>query len=204
MSPGSSTESYPAFARIGLRENLGKNLNQEWADAGLKVYDVTLRSESALNMTERIKTKSSTPSCSEMNGKKWGRKRVSLKPSLIQTSTRTRLYQIIARPVLCYGSEAWAIRTKDESRLTACEMRFMRRTAGYTKWDRKKNEDILQELNVSSILDYISRYQLNCKERVSRMVSSRIPKAIMKYRRNGKRSLGRPMKRWQENRFSRP
>ncbi|KAJ4437706.1 hypothetical protein ANN_17851 [Periplaneta americana] len=28
MSPGSSTESYPAFARIGLRENSGKNLNQ--------------------------------------------------------------------------------------------------------------------------------------------------------------------------------
>ncbi|KAJ4438550.1 hypothetical protein ANN_14497 [Periplaneta americana] len=28
MSPGSSTESYPAFARIGLSENPGKNLNQ--------------------------------------------------------------------------------------------------------------------------------------------------------------------------------
>ncbi|KAJ4436882.1 hypothetical protein ANN_17014 [Periplaneta americana] len=28
MSPGSSTESYPASARIGLRENPGKNLNQ--------------------------------------------------------------------------------------------------------------------------------------------------------------------------------
>ncbi|KAJ4436996.1 hypothetical protein ANN_17128 [Periplaneta americana] len=28
MSPGSSTESYPAFALIGLRENPGKNLNQ--------------------------------------------------------------------------------------------------------------------------------------------------------------------------------
>ncbi|KAJ4426607.1 hypothetical protein ANN_26405 [Periplaneta americana] len=28
MSPGSSTESYPAFAYIGLRENPGKNLNQ--------------------------------------------------------------------------------------------------------------------------------------------------------------------------------
>ncbi|KAJ4431251.1 hypothetical protein ANN_19848 [Periplaneta americana] len=28
MSPGSSTESYPTFARIGLRENPGKNLNQ--------------------------------------------------------------------------------------------------------------------------------------------------------------------------------
>ncbi|KAJ4440129.1 hypothetical protein ANN_08267 [Periplaneta americana] len=28
MSPGSSTESYPAFAHIGLRENPGKILNQ--------------------------------------------------------------------------------------------------------------------------------------------------------------------------------
>ncbi|KAJ4439348.1 hypothetical protein ANN_07470 [Periplaneta americana] len=28
MSPGSSTESYPAFAHIGLRENPGKNINQ--------------------------------------------------------------------------------------------------------------------------------------------------------------------------------
>ncbi|KAJ4450319.1 hypothetical protein ANN_01739 [Periplaneta americana] len=28
MIPGSSTESYPTFAHIGLRENPGKNLNQ--------------------------------------------------------------------------------------------------------------------------------------------------------------------------------
>ncbi|KAJ4450191.1 hypothetical protein ANN_01598 [Periplaneta americana] len=28
MSPGSNTESYPAFAHIGLRENPGKTLNQ--------------------------------------------------------------------------------------------------------------------------------------------------------------------------------
>ncbi|KAJ4429523.1 hypothetical protein ANN_21692 [Periplaneta americana] len=28
MSPGSSTESYPAFPHLGLRENPGKNLNQ--------------------------------------------------------------------------------------------------------------------------------------------------------------------------------
>ncbi|KAJ4443857.1 hypothetical protein ANN_05644 [Periplaneta americana] len=32
MSPRSNTESYPAFARIGLRENPGKNLNQYGSD----------------------------------------------------------------------------------------------------------------------------------------------------------------------------
>ncbi|KAJ4451654.1 hypothetical protein ANN_03123 [Periplaneta americana] len=33
MSSGSSTESYPAFAHIGLRENPGKNLNQPRRDS---------------------------------------------------------------------------------------------------------------------------------------------------------------------------
>ncbi|KAJ4428004.1 hypothetical protein ANN_24017 [Periplaneta americana] len=37
MSPGSNTESYPAFAHIGLRENRGKNLNQATGKA-LKYY----------------------------------------------------------------------------------------------------------------------------------------------------------------------
>ncbi|KAJ4432929.1 hypothetical protein ANN_15186 [Periplaneta americana] len=36
MSLGSSTESYPAFARIGLRENPGKNVNQNtWKTTGV-------------------------------------------------------------------------------------------------------------------------------------------------------------------------
>ncbi|KAJ4443913.1 hypothetical protein ANN_05700 [Periplaneta americana] len=38
MSPGSSTESYPAFARIGLRENPGKNLNQKVSKLPLVVH----------------------------------------------------------------------------------------------------------------------------------------------------------------------
>lgn len=43
----------------------------------------------------------------------------------------------------------------DESRLTACEMKFMCQTAGYTKWDPKKNADVLQELKISPFFNYI-------------------------------------------------
>ncbi|KAJ4430851.1 hypothetical protein ANN_19442 [Periplaneta americana] len=52
MSPGSSTESYPAFAHIGLRENPGKNLNQVLLQSNLDlvsqpdVLAVTPQSES--------------------------------------------------------------------------------------------------------------------------------------------------------------
>jgi len=40
-----------------------------------------------------------------------------LKPTLMQKHTRIRLYKTLARPGLCYGSEAWTIRKGDSSRL---------------------------------------------------------------------------------------
>jgi hypothetical protein len=74
-----------------------------------------------------------------------------LKSSLVQKHTRICIYKTLAPPMLFCGSEAWTIRKSDESRITACEMKFMRRTAGYTKWDLKRNEEVLKELNGANI-----------------------------------------------------
>jgi hypothetical protein len=102
------------------------------------------------------------------------------KPSLVSRHTRIRIYKTLARPGLSYGSEAWIIRT-DERRLISAEKRFMRRTAGYTSWDHKRNEDILTELQISQITEFIYQYTKNWKEHVDRMSSDRIPKMILKH-----------------------
>jgi hypothetical protein len=73
-------------------------------------------------------------------------------------------------------------------------MRFLRRTAGYTSWDHKRNEDILTELQMSQKTEFICQYRKNWKEHVDRMSSDRIPTIILKYQRKGKRNLGRPLK----------
>jgi hypothetical protein len=65
------------------------------------------------------------------------------KPSLVSRHTIIRIYKTLARPVLSYGREAWTIRRTDERILTSAEMCFLRRTAGYTGWDHKRNEDIV-------------------------------------------------------------
>jgi hypothetical protein len=54
------------------------------------------------------------------------------KPSLVSRHASIRIYKTLARPVLSYGSEAWAIRRTDDRRLVSAEMRFLRRVAGYT------------------------------------------------------------------------
>ncbi|KAJ4448040.1 hypothetical protein ANN_10052 [Periplaneta americana] len=92
-----------------------------------------------------------------------------MKPSLVQKHTRIRLYNIFARPMLSYGSEAWTLRKADKSRITACEMRFIRRTAGYAKWDLKRNCEILKKLKTQPVLDYIVQYQSNWKHHLERM-----------------------------------
>jgi hypothetical protein len=106
------------------------------------------------------------------------------KSSLVSRHTRIRLYKTLARPVLSYGSEAWTIRRTDEKRLISAEMRFLR-TAGCIRWDHKRNEDILTELQILQITEFIYQYRKNWNERVDRMSSDMIPKMIQKYQPKG-------------------
>jgi len=43
---------------------------------------------------------------------------------------RIALYNTLALPVLLYGSETWTIKASDARRITAAEMKYVRRTAG--------------------------------------------------------------------------
>ena len=53
--------------------------------------------------------------------------------------TRIKLCNTLALPVLLYGSETWTVKASDARRITAAEMKYMRRTAGYTL-DRLQNK----------------------------------------------------------------
>ena len=122
-----------------------------------------------------------------------------LKPSLVQRHTRTRLYKTLAQPTLCYGSEACTLRRIDERWITTSEMRFMRFTAGYTKWDHIRNAGMMKELQVQPAFEFIQQYQKNWNDHMIRLFRNRIPKTVLHYRPVGKRHLGRPRKRWTEN-----
>jgi hypothetical protein len=120
------------------------------------------------------------------------------KPSPVSRHTRIRIYKTLARLVLSYGSKARTIRTTNEKRLISAEIRFLRRTAVYTRWDHKRN-DILTDLQMSQITEFIYQYRKNWKEHVDRMSSDRIPKMILKHQPREKIILGRPLKRWKDS-----
>jgi hypothetical protein len=58
----------------------------------------------------------------------------TFKPNKVQEGTWIKLYNTLALPVLLYGCKTSTVKSKDKSRLTAMEMRFMQKTAKYT-WE---------------------------------------------------------------------
>ena len=105
----------------------------------------------------------------------------------------------LALPVLLYGSEAWTIKARDARRITAAEMKYMRRTAGYTWADYKTNTQITKELKITPILDKLLEYKRNWIQHVNRMPRNRLPRVMKRYFPTGRRNYGRPLTFWSRN-----
>ena len=58
-----------------------------------------------------------------------------------------------------------------------------------------KNEEILEELKVETAEEKLIRYKSNWLQHVTGMDSSRMAKIVLNCRQNGRRRLGRPLKR---------
>jgi len=57
------------------------------------------------------------------------------RPQKTLKKTRIKLYNALALPVLLYGVETWTIKARDTRRITAAEMKYIRRKPGYTWTD---------------------------------------------------------------------
>ena len=125
------------------------------------------------------------------------------KPQKTLKKTRLKLYNTLTLPVLLHGSESWIIKARDARRITAAEMKYMRRTAGHTWTDHKTNTQIAKELKITPILDKLLEYKRNWIHHVNRMPCNRLPRVMKQYFPPGRRNHGRPLKRlldaWDRN-----
>lgn len=121
-----------------------------------------------------------------------------LRRNLVKKETRLRIYNTMAIPQLAYGCEIWSPNQRDLRRVEAAEMRFLRSTAGVTLRDKKRSTEIRETLRVTPILEKITTYREKWKEKIGKMDNNRIPRLVLGYSPQGKRSRGRPLKRWAE------
>jgi hypothetical protein len=79
---------------------------------------------------------------------------------------RIKLYNTLTLLVLLYGREIWTINVRDAKRITAAEMKYVRRTAGYIWTDYKTNTQITKELkntNLGKVTGIQEKLDTTCK-----------------------------------------
>jgi len=116
----------------------------------------------------------------------------------VRTETILKIYNTLVLPTFVYGSENWNLTALQRRRIEAAEMKLLRPLAGYTLYGHKTNDYTRRELRIIGILDKIDEYRRNWLSLFQRMPQNRIPLKSYHYRPQGRRTIGRPKKRWHE------
>jgi hypothetical protein len=116
----------------------------------------------------------------------------------VKTETILKIYNNLILPTFLYGSENWTLTALQRRRIEAAEMKLLRPLAGYGLYDHKTNDSERRKLQPKSILDKIDEYGRNWFLHLQRMPLNRIPLKSYHYGPQGRRTIGRPKKRWQE------
>jgi len=90
----------------------------------------------------------------------------------------------------------WTLTALQRRRTEAAEMKLLRPLADYTLYDHKTNDCLRRELRITGILDKIDEYRRNWLSRLQRMPQNGINLKSYDYRPQGRRTIGRPKKRW--------
>lgn len=117
----------------------------------------------------------------------------------VPRKSKELMYKLYYVPILIYAAESWTLTSRQESRIQASEMKFLRSMIGKTRKDRMRNEDVRNEVGIGKLTERIEKSKLRWFGHVKRMEENRIPRQMLEAKLEGKRPRGRPRTRWIES-----
>ncbi|CAG9835898.1 unnamed protein product [Diabrotica balteata] len=117
----------------------------------------------------------------------------------INTDVKSRIYKATIRPIMTYTSETRPDTSKTQQLLETAEMRLLRRITGNTLRDRMRSEEIRRKCNIPEINKWTLNRKKEWNEHINRMEETRLVRIARDNSPKGRRSIGRPRKRWSDN-----
>ncbi|KAJ4431620.1 hypothetical protein ANN_20219 [Periplaneta americana] len=128
-----------------------------------------------------------------------------LSSSLHSKNLKVRIYKTVILPVVLYGCETWTLTLKEEHRLRVFENKVLRKIFGAKRdevtgeWRKLHNTELHALYSLPDIIRNIKSRRLRWAGHVARMGESRNAYRVLVGRPEGKRPLGRPRRRWEDN-----
>jgi hypothetical protein len=112
---------------------------------------------------------------------------------------------LIILPVVLDGCETWSLTLREEHRLRVFENRVLRRIFGPKldevtgEWRRLHNEELKYVYSLPNIIRVIKSKRMRWAGHVARMGEGRGAYRVLVGRPEGRRPLGKPRHRWDDN-----
>ena len=122
-----------------------------------------------------------------------------LRQRSISVETKVKIYSASVLTQLLYACESWTLKSSDESRIDAFDMRCQRRILRVTWKDKISNERIRARTKQPQLTEIIRTRRLRWFGHLHRLNDTRLPKRIYKWLPQfGRRRRGRPRTRWKD------
>jgi hypothetical protein len=128
-----------------------------------------------------------------------------LKSRDLSRNTKLRIYKTIILPVVLYGCETWALTRQQENRFRVFENKILRKIFGAKRdeetgeYRRLHNQELEELFDSPSIIRVMKARRTRWAGHVARMGEERVARKILEGKPEGKRPLGRPRQRWEDN-----
>jgi hypothetical protein len=114
------------------------------------------------------------------------------------------MYKTVILPVVLYGCEILSLTLREEQRLRVYENRVLKRLFGPKRdedglWRKLRNDELHSPYSSPNIVRVIKSRRMRWAERVARMGEGRGVYRVLVGRPEGKRPLGTPRRRWEDN-----
>jgi len=115
------------------------------------------------------------------------------------------MHRTIILSVVLYGCETWSLILREERRLRVFENRVLRRIFGPKRdevtgeWRKLHNEELNNLYSSPNIVRLIKSRRMRWAEHVARMGERRGVYKVLVGKPQGRRLLGRPRRRWEDN-----
>ena len=116
-----------------------------------------------------------------------------------------KIYRTVILPVILYGCESWSTTLADKHKLRVFENKVLRKIYGPKRdemtgeWRRLHNEELHGLYDSPDVVRIMKSRRLRWAGHVARMGEKRRLYSIVVGKPEGKRPLGRPRRRWEDN-----
>jgi hypothetical protein len=125
--------------------------------------------------------------------------------SLLSKNLKIKIYRALILPVVLYGCETWSLTLRENRTTRMFENRSLRRVFGPRRdevtgeWRKLHNEELNNLYSVPNIVRVVNSRRIKWAGHVARMEVERLVHRVLLGNPEGKRPLGRPRRRWEDN-----